>query len=69
VQTANEPVVGWLNNLYGPFGLVAGAVCGLLRSLYCYGDAIADIVPVDMAVNSAIAVAWDLAQHMWVSDI
>jgi hypothetical protein len=35
---------------------------GLLRSSYCDSDVLTDMVPVDMAVNAAIAVAWDVAQ-------
>jgi fatty acyl-CoA reductase len=62
VHTAIEPVVGWFNNLYGPLSITAGAVAGVLKSMYCNGDVVADVVPVDMAVNSAIAVAWDVAQ-------
>jgi fatty acyl-CoA reductase len=62
MNTLNEPVVGWINNLYSASGIVAGAGVGLLKSMYCDGNMTADVVPVDMAINSAIAVAWDLAQ-------
>jgi hypothetical protein len=64
INTAHEPVVGWTNNYYGPMGICAGAGTGILKTMYCNGDMRADMVPVDMAINSAIAVAWDLAQHM-----
>jgi fatty acyl-CoA reductase len=64
VFTAHEPLVGWSNNVYGPLGLIAGAVAGILRSMHCDSDCIADVLPVDMVVNSAITVAWDLANHM-----
>jgi fatty acyl-CoA reductase len=55
--------VGWFNNLYGVLGFMALSVMGILRSMHCNGDCIADFLPVDIAVNSAIAVAWDLAQN------
>jgi fatty acyl-CoA reductase len=64
VFTANEPLMGWFNNLYGPLGFMAGSLMGIIKGLHCNADCIADILPVDMAVNSAIAVAWDLAQNM-----
>jgi hypothetical protein len=63
VNTANEPIVGWINNLYGAAGVVAGAGIGLLKSMYCDKAILADTVPVDMAINAAIAIAWDVAQH------
>jgi hypothetical protein len=64
VNTASEPVVGWINNMYGAAGVVAGAGMGLLKSMYCDSNIRADIIPVDMAINAAIAVAWDVAQQM-----
>ncbi|XP_021938102.1 fatty acyl-CoA reductase wat-like isoform X3 [Zootermopsis nevadensis] len=66
VSTASEPVVSWINNLYGAVGVVTGAALGLLKTMYCDSDMPADIVPVDMVINNAIAIAWDLAEHtMW----
>jgi fatty acyl-CoA reductase len=62
MKTVNDPVVGWTNNVYGLAGVIAVTALGLLKSLHCKSDMRADIVPVDMAINSAIAVAWDLAQ-------
>jgi fatty acyl-CoA reductase len=62
VNTADEPIVGWINNVYGAAGVVAGAAVGLLKSMYCNSDILADIVPVDMVINSAIAIAWDVAE-------
>jgi hypothetical protein len=63
VQTANEPIVGWINNLYGAAGVVAGAALGFLKSLHCDPDTAADTVPVDMAINNAIAIVWDIVQR------
>jgi hypothetical protein len=63
VHTANEPIVGWINNLYGAAGVVAGAGLGFMKSLYCDSDIVADIVPVDMAINNAIAIVWDIVQR------
>jgi fatty acyl-CoA reductase len=63
VNTASEPVVAWINNMYGAAGVVIGAGMGLLKSMYCDKDIAADIVPVDMVINAALAIAWDVAQH------
>ncbi|XP_014258435.1 fatty acyl-CoA reductase wat-like [Cimex lectularius] len=54
VGTSKEPLIGWTDNLYGPTGIVVGAGCGVLRSMYCDLDCIANIVPVDMAVSAML---------------
>lgn len=52
---------GWIDNLYGPTGVAAGAGTGLLRSIHCDGSVHANVVPADLAVNALIACAWDVA--------
>jgi hypothetical protein len=32
-STYREPVIGWIDNLYGPTGVVAGAGSGVLRTM------------------------------------
>ncbi|XP_047097438.1 putative fatty acyl-CoA reductase CG5065 isoform X1 [Schistocerca piceifrons] len=53
-----EPIPGWVDNLNGPTGLLAGAGKGVLRTILCHRDMVADLVPVDVAINLLIAVAW-----------
>lgn len=62
ISTAQEPVAGWINNVYGPTGVVTGAGLGLIHVLQCDSDRMADMVPVDMAINSIVAAAWDVAK-------
>lgn len=62
-SSVKEPVVGWIDNLYGPTGVVAGVGTGVLRTMHCDKDIIANIVPVDMTVNALIAAAWDVATN------
>lgn len=47
--------------MYGATGVAAGAGVGLLRALHCDPNCNANIVPVDMCVNSVIAAAWEVA--------
>jgi fatty acyl-CoA reductase len=61
ISTAREPFAGWVNNIYGPTGVVVGAGLGLLRTMHCNPDLTADIVPADMVINLMIATAWDVA--------
>jgi fatty acyl-CoA reductase len=58
-----EPVVGWIDNLYGPTGVVAGAATGILRTMQCDRNVNANIVPVDMTVSALISSAWDVADQ------
>ncbi|XP_034946728.1 fatty acyl-CoA reductase wat-like [Chelonus insularis] len=60
ISTAHEPVPGWINNLYGPTGVTIGAGMGLLRTLHCDTNCIADIIPADYVINNIIAAAWDI---------
>lgn len=56
-------MIGWIDNLYGPTGVVAGAGTGVLRTLHCDENINANIVPVDMACNALIAAAWDVGTN------
>lgn len=58
-----EPIPGWVDNLNGPTGLIAGAGKGLLRTLWCHPEMVADVVPVEFPINLMIAVAWHTATH------
>ncbi|XP_037045453.1 fatty acyl-CoA reductase wat-like [Bradysia coprophila] len=60
-SSVKEPVVGYIDNLYGPTGVVYGAGTGVLRTMHCDRDVVANIVPVDMTVNALIAASWDVA--------
>lgn len=60
ISTYQEPISGWIDNLYGPTGVAAGAGTGILRSIHCDGSAHANVVPGDMTVNALIASAWDV---------
>ncbi|XP_001600309.1 fatty acyl-CoA reductase wat-like [Nasonia vitripennis] len=62
IATYKEPVTGWINNYYGPTGVVMGAAIGLLRSLHCESTKIADIIPADYVINNIIVAAWDTAK-------
>ncbi|XP_044735153.1 fatty acyl-CoA reductase wat-like [Chrysoperla carnea] len=62
ICTYKEPIRSWINNLYGPTGVVVGAGTGLLRTLQLDRSKRADIVPVDFVVNSMIASAYETAQ-------
>lgn len=58
-----EPIPGWVDNFNGPTGMIAGAGKGLMRTLLCHEDMVADVVPVDVPINLMITAAWHTAVH------
>ena len=60
---ANEPVPGWIDNMYGPTGMLIGVAAGLIRIFHVHKDNNAEIVPVDMCVNSLLAAAYDISMR------
>lgn len=65
IPTYQEPIKGWIDNMYGPTGIVVGVAAGLLRVLYINQDNRAELVPVDMCCNSLIASSYDVAVNCY----
>lgn len=62
MSTYKEPIAGWSNSIYGPTGVLIGAGTGVIRTIECNPNKVADLVPVDMTVNALIACAWTTAR-------
>ena len=54
--TWRDPFPGWIDNLNGPTGIMAGATSGLLRSVHLKSAIRVDLVPADMVANLVCAV-------------
>lgn len=63
MATANEPIPGWIDNFYGVTGVIAGAGLGLIRTLHCKPNNLADLVPADYVINAFIAAAWEVSKQ------
>lgn len=63
IPTYKEPVVGWIDNMYGPTGIIVGVGAGLLRVFYGKKENHAELVPVDLCVNGILASAYDIANN------
>lgn len=68
VGTYKEPIPGWIDNIYGPTGVVAGVGVGLIRVMCADENIKADIVPVDLVVNSMLATAWDVTNERKINE-
>ncbi|KAM3609502.1 uncharacterized protein V6R79_015928 [Siganus canaliculatus] len=53
-----EPFPGWIDNFNGPSGIFIAAGKGILRTMRASNDAVADLVPVDVVINTTLAAAW-----------
>ncbi|KAH0620869.1 hypothetical protein JD844_021726 [Phrynosoma platyrhinos] len=53
-----EPFPGWIDNFNGPSGLFIAAGKGILRTMRASNNAVADLIPVDVVINTTIAAAW-----------
>lgn len=65
IPTYKEPLRGWIDNMYGPTGIIVGTAAGLLRVLYITKESNAEIVPVDLCVNSMIASGYDVGVNSY----
>nr|KAF7387728.1 hypothetical protein H0235_018450 [Vespula pensylvanica] len=63
ISTYQEPIPGWIDNTYGPIGITAGVLMGLMRTHYCDRTVKANFVPADLTVNGLIVSAWDIANN------
>ncbi|XP_050529689.1 putative fatty acyl-CoA reductase CG5065 [Daktulosphaira vitifoliae] len=53
-----EPFPGWVDSLNGPIGVIVGGAKGVIRSMLCGENFEAEVVPVDIAINAIITIAW-----------
>lgn len=58
LPTCEEPIAGWIDNLYGPMSVLYGSAYGVLRVMYGNPNYQAGLVPVDFCANMMLALAW-----------
>ena len=61
IPAYQEPLVGWVDSLNGPAGLMLGAAKGVIRSMLLDGDLETEAIPVDTAINGIILIAKHIA--------
>lgn len=55
-----EPTPGYIDNWYGPTGIIYGMVAGFIRTKIV-DNIVTDLIPVDIVANAMIAAAWQRA--------
>ncbi|KAL9692762.1 hypothetical protein quinque_015798 [Culex quinquefasciatus] len=63
IATYQEPVPGWIDNFYGPTGVIAGAGTECCEHARADPTKVATMVLVDLCVNGTISAAWDIAER------
>lgn len=58
-----EPMPGWIDNINGPTGIIAGVGKGFLRVVRSRPDLVGDMIPVEFPIHLMLAVAWYTATH------
>uniref|UniRef100_A0A8C5RM39 Fatty acyl-CoA reductase n=1 Tax=Laticauda laticaudata TaxID=8630 RepID=A0A8C5RM39_LATLA len=64
-----EPFPGWIDNFNNISGSFVATGKGILQTVKCNPAVIADIIPVDLAINLTIAAGWYTAVHRWALSV
>ncbi|KFW08602.1 Fatty acyl-CoA reductase 1, partial [Fulmarus glacialis] len=59
----HEPFPGWIDSFNGTSGMLVAAGKGILRTVIANNEAVADMIPVDVAINLTLAAGWYTAVH------
>ncbi|EDV42334.1 uncharacterized protein Dana_GF17060 [Drosophila ananassae] len=62
IPTYKEPLVGWIDNLYGPIGMMFGIASGVLRVISINKKTLSSMVPADYSANVGLASIWQTAK-------
>jgi len=60
MSSIKEPVPGWIDNVYGPIGLLIGSGKGVVHVTCINKYTHKNIIPVDIVVKAVLVVIWKL---------
>lgn len=58
LPSLQEPVPGWVDSLNGPVGVLVASGKGVVRSMMCGAEFVAEVIPVDIAINGVLLAAY-----------
>ncbi|GLH09065.1 Putative fatty acyl-CoA reductase CG5065 [Gryllus bimaculatus] len=62
VATARDPFPGWIDNFYGPMGLMVGFLKGVVHTCYADPDCYIDYVPCDIVAKGIVMCSCEVAR-------
>lgn len=62
IASVREPIRSWIDNIFGPVGVMQAAALGVLHVNYGRRRGRCDLVPADYAINHCIACSYAIAK-------
>jgi len=64
INSLEDPIAGWSDNMNGPAGLFVGAGKGVIRTMCCDENSYADFVPVDVVASGILLITWSFLTNL-----
>lgn len=66
ISSIAEPVLGWIDNVNGPIGLMLACGKGITQVTLAHKDSIPDFMAVDVSIKAMIVAAYHRGIHKYV---
>lgn len=66
ISSVKEPVVGWIDNINGPIGLMTACGKGVSLVTLAHKDMTPDFMPVDVSIKAMIIAAYHRGTHKYL---
>lgn len=66
ISSIAEPVLGWIDNVNGPIGLMLACGKGITNVTLARNDSTPDFMPVDISIKAMIVAAYHRGIHKYV---
>lgn len=63
ISTYQEPVLEWIDKEYGPVGITASVLMGLMWIYHCDESIKMNLITGDLTTNGIIVSAWHIANN------
>lgn len=57
IKHSTESILGWVDSLNGPIGIMVAGAKGVMRSMLCEAEFHAEVIAVDIAINGLLIIA------------